>query len=156
ETEDDEDRFDDDILDPLSERQEQRRSSPGHAPRKESIGKPGRQYRQPFEYGQLLKTLGLDIKQEEVTIRYYRERALPYLLPFPSKPAPQSSEPLIEGYSQWEVGDPLGDFDPIGSLYQSPLLIPGVTTVQRVYAESPGSEPARQPLDLDIYVDSSG
>jgi hypothetical protein len=156
EIENEEDRFDDDILDPLSERQERRRSSPDNAPGKEGIGKSGRQYRQPFEYGQLLKTLGLDVREAEVTIRYYRERALPHLIPFPSKPAPQSREPLIEGYSQWEVGDPVEDFDPIGSLYQSPLLVPGVTTVRRVYAESSGSEPARLPLDLDIYVDSSG
>jgi hypothetical protein len=31
-----------------------------------------------------------------------------------------------------------------------------VTTVQRVYGETPGSDPAKVPLDLDIYVDCSG
>jgi hypothetical protein len=38
----------------------------------------------------------------------------------------------------------------------SPRVVPGVTTVQRVYGETPGAEPAKLPLDLDIYVDCSG
>ncbi|MGH9763552.1 MAG: VWA domain-containing protein, partial [Blastocatellia bacterium] len=39
---------------------------------------------------------------------------------------------------------------------QSPVIVPGVTTVQAVYGEAPGSDPKRIPVDLDIYVDASG
>ncbi|HEV8269607.1 MAG TPA: VWA domain-containing protein, partial [Thermoanaerobaculia bacterium] len=42
------------------------------------------------------------------------------------------------------------------SVMNSPVLVPGVSTMKRVYGESPGADPARVPLDLDIYVDSSG
>jgi hypothetical protein len=38
----------------------------------------------------------------------------------------------------------------------SPTLFPGLTTVQRVWGNSEGPDPAEQPVDLDIYVDSSG
>lgn len=114
------------------------------------------QARQPLQYGQLLKSLGLDLEAHEVTSRYYRERALPHLIPFPTKMAPQATEPLAEGYREWEAGDPIEDIDMFGSIIQSPYIIPGVTTVQRVYGESPGSEPAKIPLDLDIYIDCSG
>jgi len=153
---DQEDHFDEDILSPLGEQQKQRGSSPDTAPSKGRRAQSGSQYRQPFEYGQLLKTLGLNLSEQDITIRYYRERALPHLIPFPSRRAPRSWEPSFEGYSQWEVGDPAEDLDPVGSLFHSPLLVPGMTTMRRVYAESPGNEPARLPLDLDIYVDSSG
>jgi hypothetical protein len=156
ELEDENDDFDGDILDPLGEQKARTAPPLNQAPSREGKGKPGSQYRQPFEYRQLLKALGLDVSQNEMTVRYYRERALPHLIPFPTKHAPQVKEPLAEGYSEWEVGDPLEELDAVGSLLRSPWLVPGITTVQRVYGDSPGNEPARVPLDLDIYVDSSG
>jgi len=55
-----------------------------------------------------------------------------------------------------ETGEPLDAIDILESVIVSPQLVPGVTTVQRVYGESPGAEPAPRPLDLDIYVDCSG
>jgi hypothetical protein len=100
--------------------------------------------------------LGLNLKDHEVTTRYYRERSLPYLIPFPVKKAPQAKEPLPEGYETWDAGEALESLDIFGSLLRSPHVIPGVTTVQRVFGESPGSDPAKRPLDLDIYVDCSG
>ena len=119
-------------------------------------GTPGRQHREPFEYGELLKALGLDLSRHEVTARYYRERALPHLLPFPVRRAPRATDPLPEGYDAWDAGEDLQDLDVLGSVMRSPVLIPGVTTVRRVYGESPGGDPARVPMDLDIYVDCSG
>jgi len=38
----------------------------------------------------------------------------------------------------------------------SPTIIPGLTTVQRVWGTTEGSQPKREPLDLDLYIDSSG
>lgn len=125
-------------------------------PEKEGRGTPGRQFREPFEYGELLKALGLNLSEHEVTTRYYHERALPHLIPFPARPAPHAKEPLAEGYEAWDAGEDLEKLDVFGSLLRSPQPIPGVTTVQRVYGETPGSDPARTPLDLDLYVDSSG
>ena len=130
--------------------------APGGQPTGEAKAHSGGQDRQPFEYGQILRSLGLKLSEHEITTRYYRERALPHLIPFPSKPSPQAVEPLAEGFEGWEVGDPLEAMDLLGSVLQSPVLVPGVTTVQRVYGETPGSDPARRPLDLDIYVDCSG
>ena len=128
---------------------------PNTAPTKDGKGMKG-QFREPFEYGELLKALGLKLKDHEITTRYYRERALPHLIPFPQRQAPHVSEPLAEGTESWEAGSALDDLDMMSSLIRSPVMIPGVTTEQRVYGESPGSDPARAPMDLDIYVDCSG
>ena len=153
----DDDAFDRDILDPLGEAAERASGSTrAETPRAPQQQRQGGQHRQPFEYAQVLKALGLELSEQDVTIRYYRERALPYLIPFPSRRAPQVTEPLAEGYEGWAAGDPLDALDLIGSVLTSPILVPGVTTVQRVYGETPGTGPARAPLDLDIYVDCSG
>jgi hypothetical protein len=114
------------------------------------------QCREPFEYGALLRSLGLELSDHEITMRYYRERALPHLVPFPSRRRPQVTEPMPEGQRGWEAGEPLEALDVLGSVLGSPHVIPGVTTVQRVYGEAPGSEPARRPMDLDLYIDCSG
>ncbi|HLX64997.1 MAG TPA: VWA domain-containing protein [Planctomycetota bacterium] len=128
---------------------------PNTAPTKEGIGSRG-QFREPFEYAELLKGLGLNLKAHEITTRYYRERALPYLIPFPQQRAPHTMEPLAEGTESWDAGDALDNLDVMSSVLRSPVLIPGVTTQQRVYGLTPGNDPARVPVDLDIYVDCSG
>lgn len=126
------------------------------APQKDGMGRPGSQCREPWEYAELLKSLGVELSPHEVTTRYYRERALPHLLPFPQKKQPRATEPMVEGYEGWEPTDDLGTLDLFGSISRSPTVIPGVTTVQRTYADIPGADPAKRPMDLDIYVDSSG
>jgi hypothetical protein len=115
-----------------------------------------RQFRDPLEYRELLRALGLDLTDEQATARYYRERALPHLVPFPTRKAPQATEPLAEGYETWDAADDLNDLDLFGSLLRSPEVVPGVTTVQRVYGEAPGSDPAKLPVDLYIGIDCSG
>lgn len=117
---------------------------------------PSGQTRTPFQYLQLLKMIGLAVDETRAIARYYRERALPHLIPFPSERAPRSKEQLPEGTVPWEPGEDLADLDLPGSLQQSPVVIPGVTTVQRVYGEAPGHDPAPLPMDLDIYIDCSG
>src|SRR5690606_21682948 len=52
--------------------------------------------------------------------------------------------------------DPLDAVDWLQSLMQSPTVVPGVTTVQRIHGLAPGLEPEAEPVDLDMYVDSSG
>ncbi len=120
-------------------------STPGHG-----------QTREPFEYGQILRAAGLDMDPQQFAVRYYRERALPHLIRFPVSPQPQSQELELEGLEPWEPGDALDAVDWLQTLMQSPTVVPGVTTVQRVMGPAPGNEPANEPIDLDLYVDSSG
>ena len=116
----------------------------------------GGQTREPFQYGELLRAAGLKLDDHEAAVRYYRERALPYLVPFPRRTRPTSPEPQLEGLDPWDLGDPIDALDGLQSVLLSPRVIPGVTTVQRHYGEEPGQTLARMPIDLDMYVDSSG
>lgn len=116
----------------------------------------GGQGREPFEYGEILRASGVSLSDHEVAVRYYRERALPHLIPFLSRENPRGTEPLPEGLESWDIGQPLEAADWLGTVMQSPRVIPGLTTVQRVYGTVDGQLPKREPLDLDIYVDSSG
>lgn len=114
------------------------------------------QARQPFEYGEILRAAGVNLSDHEIAVRYYRERALPYLIPFPAITAPESKEPLLEGLEPWDIGHPLDEADWFQSVLQSPRVVPGMTTVQRVWGTTEGTLPERIPLDLDLYVDCSG
>lgn len=114
------------------------------------------QMREPFEYGQILRAAGLDLDDQQIAVRYYRERALPHLIRYPSAAQPQVLEALPEGLEPWAPGDALHAVDWLQSVLQSPHVIPGVTTVQRVHGLAPGRETSSEPVDLDLYVDSSG
>jgi len=123
------------------------------------VASPGRargQAREPFQFGELLRAAGVVISDHDAAVKYYRERAAPYLIPFPTRRFPQSTDPLPEGLEPWDVGDALDAADWLQSVLQSPHVVPGMTTVQRVWGSAEGGEPARVPLDLDLYVDSSG
>lgn len=114
------------------------------------------QRREPFQYGEILKALGINLSQHDIAIRYYKERATPYLIPFPARLIPESTEPQPEGLEPWDIGSPLENADWLESVLISPRVIPGMTTMQRVWGTTEGSLPDKQPLDLDLYVDSSG
>lgn len=120
------------------------------------MGKSQGQRREPFEYGAILKALGINLSQHEIAIRYYRERAAPHLIPFPSRVIPETTEPLPEGLEPWDIGSPLESADWTESVLVSPRVVPGMTTMQRVWGVTEGSLPQKQPMDLDLYVDSSG
>ena len=122
---------------------------------KKASGSTG-QCREPFEYGEILRAAGVNLSAEEIAIRYYRERARPHLVRFPTKENPTSTDPLPEGFEIWELGSSLESIDWLQSAIGSPRVFPGLTTVQRTWGESPGREPEREPIDLDIYIDSSG
>lgn len=119
-------------------------------------GGSGANQRTPFEFGQLLRALGLRVDDHAVITRYYKELALPHLVPFPRSRRAPTSDAQLEGLDPWAGGDAIEDLDLFSSLLQSPVLVPGVTTVQRHIGEVPGAEPAARVLDLDIYVDCSG
>lgn len=114
------------------------------------------QYREPFEYSQLLRQLGLNVTDADAAIRYYKERALPNLVRFPVRDRPLSTDPLPEGLGPWDVGESLEAVDWLASTLRSPTIVPGVTTVQRLYGTAEGDDRDRQPVDLDLYIDSSG
>jgi len=121
-----------------------------------STGSGRGQRREPFEYGAILKSLGLDLDNHEIAVRYYKERATPHLIRFPQRRLPESTEPLPEGLEPWDIGSPLEEADWTQSVLASPRIIPGFTTVQRVWGTVEGQQPKKEPLDLDLYVDSSG
>jgi hypothetical protein len=114
------------------------------------------QAREPFQYGEILRAAGVQLSDHEAAVRYYRERARPHLVRFPSRETPEGTDPMPEGLEPWDFGHPLDSADWIQTVLQSPKVIPGMTTVQRVWGTTEGTLPKRVPLDLDLYVDSSG
>ncbi|WP_420140070.1 hypothetical protein [Sphingomonas sp.] len=125
---------------------------PAERPKGGGVG----QTREPFEYGEILRAAGLNLSDEEIAIRYYRERALPMLIPFPVQPAKQGQEPQLEGVEPWSLGESFDEIDWLQTVAQSRTVVPGVTTVRRVYGVEPGATEKPEPIDLDLYVDSSG
>ncbi len=117
---------------------------------------PQKRYREPSGYGDLLRDAGVKISNEEAAMRYYRELALPHLVSFPEKRNPRALEPLPEGLEVWDSGEPLEQIDWLQSVILSPRVVPGLTTVQRTYGDSPGEDPERVPLDLYVGIDCSG
>lgn len=120
------------------------------------FGNQGGQCREPFEYGEILRGLGVNLTPHEIAIRYYRERAIPHLVKFPYRELPETIEPLMESLDVWDIGESMDEIDWFESAMVSPVIVPGYTTVQRVYGTSVGSNPERQPVDLDLYIDCSG
>jgi hypothetical protein len=66
-------------------------------------GESAGQTREPFEYGAILKALGLNLSDHDVAVRYYKERATPHLIRFPSVERPQAADPLPEGLGYWRA-----------------------------------------------------
>jgi hypothetical protein len=120
------------------------------------IGNHPGQARQPFEYGQIIRAAGSDLTDHDIAVRYYREQAQRHLIAFPTRQMSRSKEPQLEGIERWEIGESFDEIDWLQTISASPKPIPGVTITKRAYGEEQGSERARNPVDLDIYVDSSG
>lgn len=112
--------------------------------------------RTPFQYGEIIKSLGLNVKQEDILASYYKERALPYLITFPKKVNEKSAEPIHEGLDLWDFGSGLEKINWMETIIKSPVVIPGYTTYETHYGTDSGSEKEITPIDLDIYIDSSG
>lgn len=120
------------------------------------IGGRKNQYRDPAKYAELMKGLGVKVSEDDLIINYYKELARPHLIRFPEKINKQAAEPLPEGLDLWDIGDPISEIDWVESSAHSPVVIPGVTTVQRTYGETEGGDPQKQPLDLYLGIDCSG
>jgi hypothetical protein len=129
---------------------------PGGGPGRELRGGQKNQYRDPTQYVELMKSLGVTIPEDQLVIRYYRERALPHLIRFPVREIREVQDPLPEGLEEWDPGSPIQEVDWSESLSRSPVVIPGVTTVRRVYGTSEGTSPEKIPVDLYLGVDCSG
>jgi hypothetical protein len=129
------------------------------APSQES-GETGRKstkdFRGPVEYADVLKAAGAGLPEEIVLARYYKELAVPHLIRFPSREAAQAADPSPDGLDTWDTGGQLENIDWMGTLAASPIVIPGVTTRERMYGSAPGSNPETIPLDLYLGVDCSG
>lgn len=110
----------------------------------------------PADYDATLRLLGLTTDAAASARRWYREHAAPLLVPFPVREHARATEPLLGAHEQWDVGDELGEVDWTGTLLRSPVVVPGFTTVRRSVDEDAGDEPDRVPVDLDLYLDSSG
>lgn len=81
---------------------------------------------------------------------------MPHLVPFPMREVKQRAEPMPEGFDVWGVGDPLDRVNWLESALRSPVIIPGVTALETRYGADSGFEKEREPVDLDLYIDSSG
>lgn len=113
-------------------------------------------YRDPSRYVELLRSVGVELSEKELVIRYYRELAAPFLPEFPTRIVAQSSDPLPEGLETWDLGSPIDRVDWLESVIRSPVVIPGMTTVSRTFGTTAGSQPEREPLDLYLGIDCSG
>ena len=118
--------------------------------------KTAKQYRNPFEYAEILKAAGVDVDERDIAAGYYRERALPHLNSFPILEQPEATDPIPEGLDLWDVASAVEDIDWLGTVLASPHVIPGVTTRERIHAAGPGDMPEPAPIDLYLGVDCSG
>lgn len=143
-------------LDPIDLRDIVNGGGMGRVAGKDSGRKTLKSFRDPFEYAEILKASGVNLNEREIAVRYYRERAIPYLIPFPSCKTPVASDPHPEGLDVWDLSSDFDRIDWINTFTASPTVIPGVTTRERLTGTSPGSEPETVPFDLYLGVDCSG
>ena len=113
-------------------------------------------YRDPIQYVEVLRAAGGELDERQIIAKYYRERAMPHLVPFPTRQQPQSTDPIPEGLDVWDVDSPIAEIDWFGTLLEGPHVVPGVTTRRRLTGISPGDNPERLPIDLYLGVDCSG
>jgi len=116
----------------------------------------GGQFRTPAQYGQILENLGLKLKPHERIMKYYKELAGPNLIPIPKVKRPGGGDLVPEGTDLWTIGEEHEKLDWLSTIFESPIVFPNLTTKQRIYASDEGSELVKLPIDLDIYIDSSG
>lgn len=92
----------------------------------------------------------------DAAVDWYAARARRHLVPFPTEVDPLTSEPELQGLETWQLGDDISDIDWLGTATRSATVLPGLTTQRRVVERAEADEPNERPVDLDLYVDSSG
>ena len=110
----------------------------------------------PADLAATLAAMGEQVSLEQVAASWYRELAAPLLVRFPVSELPASPESVLGGLEIWDVGEDLSLIDWSATVTASPVVVPGITTRQReVHTDEPRQLTTR-PVDLDLYVDSSG
>jgi hypothetical protein len=101
---------------------------PGEGPGREQRGGRKNHYREPRDYVELMKSVGVRVDPQTLVMSYYGERAPPHLVPFPEKLRRQAADSLPEGLEIWDVGSPIAAIDWTGTLVKSPIVVPGLAT----------------------------
>lgn len=120
------------------------------------IGSMTKRSLNPSDFSSICKAMGIDAEISDIVYRYYKDKALPYLIPFPERRTPGAKEEILEGNDLWDPGSPIEQINWIESTIRSPIVIPGYTTVEDRYGETESSEIKKNPIDLDLFVDCSG
>lgn len=108
-------------------------------------------------YG-LAATLGLYRGSDPASVvaAWYTAEARRWIRPLTQPAADPPAGDEIPGPAvEWELGDELADLDWPTTLGRSPQVVPGVTTRRRTTLPDPGPVGV-EPVELELYVDSSG
>ncbi len=117
---------------------------------------PGQRYQEPGVYLDLMRQVDPQADENKLINRYYREIAMPHLVPFPVEESAPLAEMLPEGTDEWQPGDPVEELDWFETTMVSPVIIPGVTTRSRVYSPDFDVPSRQQPYNLYVGIDCSG
>ncbi len=117
---------------------------------------PRQQYMSPGVYIDLMRQVDPAADENKLINRYYRDIAMPWLIPFPVDESSPLSELLPEGTDLWEPGDPIEEIDWFETTTASTVIIPGLTTRSRVYGEDQDASVNPSPFNLYIGIDCSG
>lgn len=141
-----------------SETDESENSKPDVSNVKSTMGGTGpkQRYLSPGVYIDMMKQVDPSADENKLVIRYYRDIAMPHLVPFPVEDSMPLAELLPEGTDQWEPGDPIEELDWFQTTLTSPVVIPGVTTRTRVYSVDTDTPSKPQPFNLYVGIDCSG
>lgn len=100
-------------------------------------------------------TLYSSVPEQTVLTAWYLDRARPYVRPYRQPDTGADTTDLVGAMELWELGDDLADIDWPQTLVASPHVVPGITTRRRgVVAED--AQHVLAPVELDLYIDSSG
>jgi hypothetical protein len=112
-------------------------------------------YDSPQKWQKFWAALSLSVSAQESSCYFYKQKAQNLLAPWKIPMPTSSSEQTPEGLSPWLLDAPLQEIAWVESLFKSPRIVPGLTTVRQYW--SPENE--TKPLlikRLDIYLDTSG
>ena len=125
--------------------------SPGEAAAESEGGTTGQGYG-------LAATLGLyrGSDPDAVVAAWYTAEARRWIRPLTQPAAdPPAGDEIPGPAEEWVLGDELADLDWPTTLGRSPQVVPGVTTRRRTTLPDPGPVGV-EPVELELYVDSSG